>query len=424
MRKMSAEYIDIHNYNEKYDKTIDYLKRSKISKRNKKLIKEFDNTLSLIDQVSVSRRIRVIGYLINIAKRYMEKDFDKAQKEDIKKAVKIINDRKDYSVWTKQGYRMIIKKFYRWLAHGDEYNNPENKHNYPKKVSWISCTIKADRIPKVTAEDVLTENEITRLLETEADDVKNEAILAVLYESGCRIGEHGSVRIRHVKKDGNCYTITVKGKTGVRETFIVKLAHLLTEWLNIHPYKNDPEAPLWVKHNSEKPMMYHSFVSIVKRAAKKAGIKKRIYPHIFRHSRATHAIVHGEFTSDGAKKIFGWCPDSKMLETYLHLTSADVKDKYLSTLGLGKKQEKSTLNPKICPNCHHPNLFNASICENCRALLDADIGIEKDQRMLSMRKFLSILSEDKYIKFRIEEMAKENSNFMKIVEDLGKEKNT
>ena len=423
MGRMNGEYIDIHGYPAKYKATVGHLRKCGISERNKKLILKFDETLFLVDQVGLARRVRVIGYLTHLTKCYLKKNLDKATRDDIKKAVKKIEDNQEYSIWTKHGYRVVIKKFYRWLKYGDDYNSPENRFSFPKTVSWISCNIKKVQKPKITAENILTENEITRLLEAASDDVKNEAIIAVLYESGCRIGEHGSVRLKHVKKESNCYCINVKGKTGEREIFIAKLAGILTDWLNIHPYKDDPEAPLWVRHKSKEPMMYKSFVQIIKRTALKANINKRIYPHIFRHSRATHAIINGEFTSNGAKKLFGWCPSSDMMETYIHLTSADVKDSYLKKLGLSQKDNHSLLDPKICPNCRHPNLYNSSICENCKCLLDNDLGIEMDDRMVRMRKFLYMLSKDQYIKFRIEQMADENMEIMNVIEGIAHEKN-
>ena len=302
MKKMNNDYIDIHRYETQYKQVYESINRCPIPERNKTLIREFDDTLSLVDQLGFARRLRVISYLENLAKNYLKVDFDKATREDIKQAVRMIEERQNYSVWTKQGYRVILKKFYRWLKFKDNYNSPENKTAYPEQVSWISCNIRPELIPKITAEDMLTENEIVRILEVASEDVQTEAMIAVLYESGCRIGEHGGIRLKHVKKEGNCYIITVKGKTGTRETFIVKMASILTRWLNAHPFKNDPEAPLWLAKNRVDPMMYTAFTVIVKKMARKAGITKRIHPHIFRHSRATHSIVHGEFTSDGAKE--------------------------------------------------------------------------------------------------------------------------
>lgn len=217
---MEAEFIDIHNYNDKYKSAVNYLDRANISKKNKELILKFDETLALLDRVSLARRVRVIGYLINLNQKYLKKDFDKATKEDLKAAIKVIDDNPKYSVWTKQGYRVIIKKFYRWLEFKDEYNDPDKKFDFPKTVSWITCSIKRENLPRVSAADILTENEVMKILEAASDDVRNEAIIGTLYEDGCRIGEHGGIRLKHIRKEGDFYVITVKGKTGTRETFV------------------------------------------------------------------------------------------------------------------------------------------------------------------------------------------------------------
>jgi len=421
MKDRKMDYIDIHDYEKKYESIIQHLKSTDISERNKELILKFDETLGLIDQLKLARRIRVIGYLEVFAEKYLKSDFDKASKEDLKKAIKLI-DEADYSLWTRQGYRVVIKKFYRWLKYGDAYNEPDKKHIYPEEVSWISSNIKNSDLPKISASDILTEVEITKLISATADNKRDEAIIAMLYESGCRIGEHGGVRLKHIKKEAGYYVITVKGKTGTRETFIVKFAKILSDWLNVHPFKDNPDAPLWVRNkDSLEPLKYDFFMHLVKKIARKAGIGKRIYPHIFRHSRVTHGIVNGEFTMEGAKKLFGWCPETNMLETYLHITSKDVKDNYLEKLGLKAKRQESPLNPKICPACHHPNLYNASICEHCQALLDNNLSIEKDDRMVAMQKFIHSLSQDKYIAFRIEEMAKEQAEFMEIIKTIAQD---
>jgi len=418
MGKRKVEFIDIHEYDKRYESTLRQLKSAKISERNKELILKFDETMGLLERLKKSRRLRVIGYLKVFAEKYLKKDFDKATKEDLKGAIKLV-DEADYTAWTKQGYRGVVKKFYRWLEYGDEFNDTDKKHIYPKEVSWISTNVKSSDQPKISASDILTEIEITKFIAASVDNKRDEAIIATLYESGCRIGEHGSVRLKHVKKESGYYILTVKGKTGTRETFIVKFASILSDWLNVHPFKDDPESPLWVANKSTpEPLKYQYFKQLVKRIARKAGIGKRIYPHIFRHSRVTHGVVNGEFTMDGAKKLFGWCPETRMLDTYLHITSKDVKDNYLEKLGMKAKREDSLLNPKICPACHHPNLYNASICEHCQALLDSKLSIQKDARLVAMAKFVQSLSEDKYVAFRIEEMAKEHAEFRDIIRTI------
>jgi len=84
---MESDYIDIHNYDLIYKKAIEYINRLSISERNKKMIFDFDRTLSLVDQLSIARRVRILNTLAFFAKNYLERDFDKATKEDLKKAI-------------------------------------------------------------------------------------------------------------------------------------------------------------------------------------------------------------------------------------------------------------------------------------------------------------------------------------------------
>lgn len=100
------------------------------------------------------------------------------------------------------------------------------------------------------------------------------------------------------------------------------------------------------------------------------------------------------------------------------MTASDIKDKYLEKLGLAKAQNGSILDRKVCPSCKHPNLFNASICENCKYLLNVNIGIEKDERMVAIRKLLLALSQDSYIKFRIGQMGQERQKLVGILETI------
>jgi len=77
--------------------------------------------------------------------------------------------------------------------------------------------------------------------------------------------------------------------------------------------------------------------------------------------------------------------------------------------------------PKICPECKHPNLFNASICEKCKALLETNIGITMDKRIVAMKQLLEALCKDNYIHYRVSEMAKENSSLLEILKAVAEE---
>jgi len=54
--------------------------------------------------------------------QWLKKDFRKASVDDIKNLVRKIEQNKRYKGWTKEGYKVTIKNFYRWLeGNGEEY---------------------------------------------------------------------------------------------------------------------------------------------------------------------------------------------------------------------------------------------------------------------------------------------------------------
>ncbi len=66
----------------------------------------------------------------------------------------------------------------------------------------------------------------------------------------------------------------------------------------------------------------------LKNLCKRVGIRKRIYAHLFRHSRLTELAK--ELPEQVLKKIAGWVPDSDMAQVYLHLSQRDVEESLLS----------------------------------------------------------------------------------------------
>jgi len=78
----------------------------------------------------------------------------------------------------------------------------------------------------------------------------------------------------------------------------------------------------------DRPLSYQKTVKILKEIAKKVGVQKRIYPHLFRHTAATR---DSRYLSDRELILkYGWAGDSSMLGVYAHLSGADLDDKLLA----------------------------------------------------------------------------------------------
>ena len=71
--------------------------------------------------------------------------------EDIEDVVIKIDNRENCSPWTKHSYKVIIKKFYKWLKFGDGYRTAVD---YPPIVSWLRCNLKKKGQPRIKASDI------------------------------------------------------------------------------------------------------------------------------------------------------------------------------------------------------------------------------------------------------------------------------
>jgi site-specific recombinase XerD len=152
---------------------------------------------------------RILHYAVKLRRiaELLGKDFQAAAKGDIEKVVQKI-ERAKYSDWTKHSFKVTLKKFYKWLAGSEEY---------PEQVKWIKSTVKEKgKLP----EELLTEDEIKALIEA-AEHPRDKALVSVLYESGCRVGELASLRIKNVSFDRYGAKLIVRGKTGMRRIRII-----------------------------------------------------------------------------------------------------------------------------------------------------------------------------------------------------------
>jgi integrase/recombinase XerD len=102
----------------------------------------------------------------------------------------------------------------------------------------------------------------------------------------------------------------------------VQLADSLLKILRAYYREYKPKIYIFEGQNSEQ-YSSTSISNVIKNAAKKAGIKKRVFPHILRHSFATHHLEQGT----DLRYIQEWMGhnSSKTTEIYTHISEKDFK---------------------------------------------------------------------------------------------------
>ena len=295
----------------------------------------------------------------------MEKGFSEAGMKDINRLVAWINSA-DYTPNTRKDMLIVLKRFYQWLrAPPSEYPQWVRRHRYPEEVDWITTTIKKNETRN--PEDLLTEDEVNAMLNA-SDSPMVRAFIALENEIGARPSKILGLRMKDITFDGNDAFVNLHGKTGSRTIYIIKSVSLLSQWLNLHPKKDKPEASLWLNRNTfNSGWSYQGRLNELNDLAKSAGIKKDVTIYLFRHSAATRDARLGFSESQLCLK-YGWVLGSRVPSVYLHLTANDLRDKIKQVYG-GRPAEPPKPQTIECPRCHAPNHPSQLYCSNCGAPL-------------------------------------------------------
>lgn len=205
-----------------------------------------------------------------------------------------------------------------------------------------------------------------------ATNARDKALVASLYESGCRIGELLSLQLKQLHRHTHGFQITVSGKKGPRRLLLIACAPYLTAWLNEHPRHEDTQAPLWATGDYRaEPLGYARVSAILRTVARRASVRKAVNPHNFRHSRATHLANH--LTEAQMNEYMGWVQGSNMASTYVHLSGRDVDHALLRLNNIqvsDKDETQKRFSLKACPRCNFNNPPANKFCCRCGMVVD------------------------------------------------------
>ncbi len=187
--------------------------------------------------------------------------------------------------------------------------------------------------PKSTRKlpDTLSVDEVISLIENIPVDesglwIRNRAMLECLYATGIRVSELvGITRQQLMTQEG---VLRVRGKGGKER--IVPIGRIALEWIQRYLTENRPGLIKQKRTNDVlflnrrgTPISRVSVWNIIQEAAKSAGLKKRIYPHILRHSFATHMLEAGADLR-AVQKLLGHS-DISTTQIYTHIDRSYLK---------------------------------------------------------------------------------------------------
>jgi len=154
----------------------------------------------------------------------------------------------------------------------------------PRLALAIPRPRKETRLPAV-----LSPQEVARLLE-KLRNPKHRALAILLYSAGLRVGE--LVRLKPADLDLDRGMIRVRGGKGAKDRMTL-LADRAVEAIATYRSAYATDRWLFPGARADRHLTTRSVQRVVARAARAAGIQKRVTPHTLRHSFATHLLERG-----------------------------------------------------------------------------------------------------------------------------------
>ena len=199
----------------------------------------------------------------------------------------------------------------------------------------VGAAVSTPKVPDQLSERILSEADVQRMLALETG-LRDGVLLRLFYASGGRVSELAqlywrAVQPRNAEGNGATGQVTLLGKGEKTRSVLLSAAtwgaieKLHTE--EISGGYGAPDDPVF-RSRKGGPLSRQQIWRIVKKAAKRAGLKQPVSPHWLRHAHASHALDRGAPTHL-VKETLG----HKSLATtskYTHARPDDSSARYLS----------------------------------------------------------------------------------------------
>ncbi|MFH1409587.1 MAG: tyrosine-type recombinase/integrase [Nanoarchaeota archaeon] len=159
-------------------------------------------------------------------------------------------------------YSEVLRRKFRWV--------------YPKKKRHLPIVI--------SKEHVLAMIESTK-------NIKHRLLLELLYGSGVRVGE--AVKMKSSDINASDGTGIIREGKGGNDRMIIVSKRFLEDFHAFNNERTDTSLYLFPSNHGNPHISKRTAEMVVKQAAKRAGVKGRIFPHALRSSFATHLIDNG-----------------------------------------------------------------------------------------------------------------------------------
>lgn len=364
---------------------------------NASLVKEFHEYLKEIG-TSENYQNQNLKQIINFAEYLgIKKTFYEIRTRDeivsfLNTKIKDINidpDKKWITTWN--DYLWRIKYFFRWL---NNYKQVRTNGDEPKDISdWITPPFvsikkkKSKRISPYLENELWEKQDLLSIIKYESYK-RNKAILSLLWDLNARPHELVILKIKHIRFRENYGEgeIPHDAKTGTGPMLLTCSFPYVRDWLNEHPFKNEPEAHLICNLITGSPISSDSIDKVMKQLRERiirllvngkisnTQEKEKLDYLIKSKKWNPYCVRHSSITADSdylpeyaLKKKVRWSMNSKQGSRYIKRRMGnDLKQKILVYNGI-VPTDKLLPRPSVlkCSRCELINSIENKYCSKC-----------------------------------------------------------
>jgi len=181
---------------------------------------------------------------------------------------------------------VAMKIFFRWL---------QARKRLDRDVAEVIPLPRVERYLPETLNELQAEQLLGGIADNAPHSARNRAMLELLYASGLRVSELANARLENLDLEGRIIRVTGKGNK-------MRLVPVGSKACNAISVYLAQERPAMVKKRTGSEIFLSvrgtklttvRIWQIVKETARNAGLSTNVYPHLLRHSFATHLLSNG-----------------------------------------------------------------------------------------------------------------------------------
>jgi hypothetical protein len=295
-------------------------------------------------------------------------------------------DKKWITTWN--DYLWRLKYFFRWLYNARGKGSNAKSYETWNTPDFINLKMKrTKRLSPYLETEIWDKDELAAIIKYEPYK-RNKAILSLLWDLDARPHEITLLKIKHIrlKEKYGEGEIPHEAKTGSGPMLLTFSFPYVRDWLNEHPFRNEPEARLicnLLTGSSIGPDQIYDVMRQLKkriqRLIENKSIKdseelenirhllkvKKWNPYCIRHSAIT---ADSDYLPEYAlKKKVRWSMNSKQGSRYIKRRMGnELKNKILEYNGIITEEiQKKKPIQSICPRCDLSNVLENKYCSKC-----------------------------------------------------------